>query len=465
MRPLSRIYSARIAWAVCASFFSCAAVYAQVVNPINMSMMRNHAPEYTAGQEIEIQVTMTASSGAEAINAVGLRESIPNGWTYLGMGGATGQPPAVQPSPGATELLEFAWIEIPVLPYSFTYTIGVPENDPGGSQVIHGQFEYRLDGPALFGPPMVTTLNGNDRQPPVVRLNGGATVTIRVGEGWSDPGATARDNADGDISGSIQITGSVDANTPGTYAVTYTATDSSGNVGNATRTVTVLAAGDTDGENPDGGVDPDTGGPITGNPGGNFGGGVAPGGQGSAANRKTTKQAASQANARQKQAAAAKTAAQTAAQTSAGGRQLLPGVEAGEVDPQTGIIISKNGAGEAPGTPGATATAAPVTPASGVASDPAAGGASEATEGSGGLSDAWPENPDGGELAAVAPVSTDSTTDNAPAGGALVSPVASGLPILVVAAVGAAIVAAIFLVSRSMVYGGQRRRKPVKSGE
>jgi len=461
MRPLSRNFRARTAWAVCASFFSCAAVvYAQTVNPINMSMMRNHAPEYTAGQEIEIQVTMTASSGAETINAVGLRESIPNGWTYLGMGGATGQPPAVQPSPGTTQLLEFAWIEIPVLPYSFTYTIGVPENDPGGSQVIHGQFEYRLDGPALFGPPMVTTLNGNDRQPPVVRLNGGATVTIRVGEGWSDPGATARDNADGDISASIQITGSVDANTPGTYAVTYTATDSSGNSNSATRTVTVVAADDPGTDTPDGGVDPDTGGPIVGTPGGNYGGGISPGGQRNATNRKPAKPAGSAANARQKQAAAG-----TAATVPGGGRQLLPGVEGAEVDPQTGIIITKNGAGDAPGAPGTGTPEATGGTTSGSASRPAGAAAPVADGDTGALSDAWPENPEASELAAVSPVATDTTLDSAPAGGALATPAASGLPVLIVGAVGVALIAAIFFVSRSMVYGGQRRRKPAKSGE
>jgi arylsulfatase A-like enzyme len=65
--------------------------------------------------------------------------------------------------------------------------------------------------------------------PPVITLNGSATVNIIEGYGYTDAGATATDAEDGDISAEIVVGGDVvDANTPGTYVVTYDVTDSDG---------------------------------------------------------------------------------------------------------------------------------------------------------------------------------------------------------------------------------------------
>ncbi|UFH59121.1 DUF5011 domain-containing protein [Sulfurovum mangrovi] len=79
-----------------------------------------------------------------------------------------------------------------------------------------------------------------DTTPPVVTLNGDASVTITVGSSYSDAGATATDNVDGALT--PVESGSVDTSTPGTYTVTWTATDNAGNVGSASRTVVVEAA-------------------------------------------------------------------------------------------------------------------------------------------------------------------------------------------------------------------------------
>ncbi len=81
-----------------------------------------------------------------------------------------------------------------------------------------------------------------DTTPPVVTLNGSATVQLMVGDTWTDPGATALDNVDGDLTAKIVTIGSVDTATAGTYAITYSATDSAGNTGSATRTVSVAAS-------------------------------------------------------------------------------------------------------------------------------------------------------------------------------------------------------------------------------
>jgi len=85
--------------------------------------------------------------------------------------------------------------------------------------------------------------HGADTTPPVVTLVGNASMHVVSGTVWAtqDPGATAIDDVDGNITSSIVETGTVDMNTPSTtaYTVTYTATDSSNNVGTATRDVYV----------------------------------------------------------------------------------------------------------------------------------------------------------------------------------------------------------------------------------
>ena len=80
-----------------------------------------------------------------------------------------------------------------------------------------------------------------DTTAPVITLNGDSSVNLLIGEAYTDLGATAEDDTDGDITSSIQTTGlsDIDINTVGTYTVTYEVTDQAGNSTVATRTVTV----------------------------------------------------------------------------------------------------------------------------------------------------------------------------------------------------------------------------------
>ncbi len=78
-----------------------------------------------------------------------------------------------------------------------------------------------------------------DTTPPVIKILGDNPTTLVVGDEYNDAGATAEDAVDGTVS--VTSSGSVDTNTLGTYAITYEATDASGNTATATRTVTVLA--------------------------------------------------------------------------------------------------------------------------------------------------------------------------------------------------------------------------------
>ncbi|HYO52173.1 HYR domain-containing protein, partial [Archangium sp.] len=86
-----------------------------------------------------------------------------------------------------------------------------------------------------------------DTRPPLLVLNGRDTVTLACGVGtpYIEQGATASDVCQGDLSSQVLISGTVDPSTPGSYTVTYTVADASGNTAAATRTVHVEGAPST----------------------------------------------------------------------------------------------------------------------------------------------------------------------------------------------------------------------------
>ena len=72
---------------------------------------------------------------------------------------------------------------------------------------------------------------------PMVTLNGDATVSLTVGDTFTDLGATSTDLG---TPATVTTAGSVDTATAGTYTLTYSAADASGNTASTTRTVTVV---------------------------------------------------------------------------------------------------------------------------------------------------------------------------------------------------------------------------------
>ncbi len=82
----------------------------------------------------------------------------------------------------------------------------------------------------------------SDTTPPVITLAGANPMEISQGESYVEPGYSATDNADGDITANVSISGSVDSTIVGSYTLTYAVSDSSGNAAApATRTVNVVA--------------------------------------------------------------------------------------------------------------------------------------------------------------------------------------------------------------------------------
>ncbi|MEL7186285.1 MAG: glycosyl hydrolase [Pseudomonadota bacterium] len=79
-----------------------------------------------------------------------------------------------------------------------------------------------------------------DTTAPAITMMGPASMTIEEGTPFTDPGVTAMDTVDGSIT--VVTSGSV-GTAPGTYELTYTATDAAGNESTAMRTVIVEASG------------------------------------------------------------------------------------------------------------------------------------------------------------------------------------------------------------------------------
>lgn len=84
-----------------------------------------------------------------------------------------------------------------------------------------------------------TKPNLEDKEAPEITLNGNSNIVIALGNSYTDSGAKAIDNIDGDISSKIEIQGEVDTKTEGEYTVKYVVTDSSQNLAQVERTVIV----------------------------------------------------------------------------------------------------------------------------------------------------------------------------------------------------------------------------------
>ncbi len=78
-----------------------------------------------------------------------------------------------------------------------------------------------------------------DTTAPELTLFGEASMKVIARSEFVDPGFTAADDRDGDLTTSVQIEGEVDVNWCGSYTLTYTVSDAAGNVSTAERVVEV----------------------------------------------------------------------------------------------------------------------------------------------------------------------------------------------------------------------------------
>ena len=120
---------------------------------------------------------------------------------------------------------------------------GYPNGSSNGTRRIFIQKGFYSQLWVEFTPKASAT---SDSEAPVITLTGDATINLTVGDTYTEQGATATDNNDGDITANISTTGSVDTNTAGTYTITYNVSDAAGNAATTVaRTVNVSAPADT----------------------------------------------------------------------------------------------------------------------------------------------------------------------------------------------------------------------------
>ena len=86
----------------------------------------------------------------------------------------------------------------------------------------------------------VINLKREDITLPNISLNGNETVYISAGTGFTDPGYTAFDNCDGDITDKVSVSGEV-LNDAGNYSINYSVSDVAGNTFSLTRKVIVYS--------------------------------------------------------------------------------------------------------------------------------------------------------------------------------------------------------------------------------
>ena len=82
-------------------------------------------------------------------------------------------------------------------------------------------------------------LTYKDEEKPKIELKGNDNITLYVGDTYEEPGYTATDNCDGDLSSKIEVSGNVDTSNKGTYTLTYKVSDNSKNEATITRTIEI----------------------------------------------------------------------------------------------------------------------------------------------------------------------------------------------------------------------------------
>ena len=107
-------------------------------------------------------------------------------------------------------------------------TVGSVDTSKEGSYTV----TYSVEDEAGNSTEKVRTVNvviQLDETAPILTLNGAGEINILRGKAYSDAGATALDDRDGDISSNIVTVGSVDTSKVGTYTITYSVKDITGN--------------------------------------------------------------------------------------------------------------------------------------------------------------------------------------------------------------------------------------------
>lgn len=144
---------------------------------------------------------------------------------------------------------------------SYTATIGIPRSAINGMVTMRVATSYRFQandacGNRSYGETEdYRIILESDITVPVITLVDADTIIINRNDMYTEHGATATDNLDGNLTPFIVITQSIDSSVAGTYYVEYDVTDTAGNAAmTVTRVVIVLPDAPSitlNGQNPD----------------------------------------------------------------------------------------------------------------------------------------------------------------------------------------------------------------------
>ena len=79
----------------------------------------------------------------------------------------------------------------------------------------------------------------DDVEKPIITLKGNTEISLAVNTAYQEPGYTASDNCDGDITSKVETSGSINTSTVGTYTLTYKVKDNNDNETTITRTIKI----------------------------------------------------------------------------------------------------------------------------------------------------------------------------------------------------------------------------------
>ena len=235
-------------------------------NPVNLLIGNTYTdPGATASDDIDGNITGSIVIGADTVNTA-------ISGTYVvtyDVSDAAGNP-AIQVL--RTVIISTVDTTAPVLTLlgaaSLNLTVGDTYADPGATAsddiggvitgaivtggdtvntAIAGTYVVTYDVSDAAGNPATqltrtVTVSIADITPPAITLSGANPLNLAVDDTYTDPGATASDNIDGDITSSIVVAGdTVNTAVAGSYVVTYDVSDLAGNLASqVTRTVVVV---------------------------------------------------------------------------------------------------------------------------------------------------------------------------------------------------------------------------------
>jgi hypothetical protein len=193
---------------------------------------------YIPGQTVRLRMNIDLLPGAGTPTVTFFDTEVPSGWTFGGVSGD--DVPNVIPL--QTEgTLRFAWLGGLEPPAAFFVDLEVPLSETA-PRTINSRVRYRDSLGTANNTGFIGTNLRRDPVRPVLALLGGG-VTLNCQQSFVDPGVSAFDNADGDLSAQIIVGGDfVNPGVPGRYVITYDVTDRSGNTAiQLRRSVAVLA--------------------------------------------------------------------------------------------------------------------------------------------------------------------------------------------------------------------------------